>query len=87
MSWDWEKLKQQQQGKLKVNLKPEKPKKKFKFSPWMVYTGYFFLWIILVIICWNTARWINYKFSYEEKIQKVIIEMVKPEALKEEYRR
>jgi hypothetical protein len=53
----------------------------------MVYTGYFFLWILLVITCWNTARWINYKFSYEEKIQKVIIEMVNPEALKEEYRR
>lgn len=87
MSWDWDKLKRQQQGKLKVNLKPEEPKKKFEFPTWAVLTGYLFVWVILVIICWNTARWLNFRFAYEEKIQEAVIEMVRPEALKEKYRR
>lgn len=87
MSWDWEKLKRQQQGKHKVNLNPKKEKKKFKFPTLLIYTSYFFIWIILFIIFWNTARWINYKFSYEEKIQEAVIEMVKPESLKEKYRK
>jgi len=86
MRWDWEKLKQDHEDKQREG-NSKKEKKKFKFPPWMIYTSIFFLWIILAIIFWNAARWLNYKLSYEGKIQEKVIEMVKPESLKEKYRR
>jgi len=90
MSWDWDKLKEQQEGKGdKIN--PPK-KKKFKNIPeWvstvMWITGYAILWGSLVFGFWHIARWVNFKYSYQPKMQEAIIEMVKPEALKDKYRK
>jgi hypothetical protein len=85
MTWDWEKLKQQQQGKLKVNLKPEKSKKK-KIPEWAFLTTYIIVAIMLAVLMWFPVRWLHYKFAYEDKVRQEIIEMVKPEALKDKYK-
>ena len=90
MSWDWEKLKAQQQGKGNIDLSPKKKKfdKKFDISnSWIVPVAYVLLALVLIVICWYVARWTHYKFSYEVKMKQAIIEMVKPEALKDEYRK
>jgi len=91
MSWDWDKLKQQQQdraGGQKVEP-PIKPEKKLDLlnNPWIIYPGYFLIWVIFALSLWFPVRWFHYKFSYEKKIQKQIIEMVNPESLKKEYRK
>lgn len=83
MSWDWEKLKRDHEPKR------TKPKKK-KLPQWListiVYGGYIIGLIILITLLWVGGRWITYKINYESQVKKAIIEMVKPEALKEKYR-
>lgn len=88
MSWDWEELKKQQQAKRGKIIEPiiEHPKESIILE-WLPVVGYVILAIILIIICWYITRWANYKFSYEKKFQQVVIEMVKPETLKEKYRK
>ncbi|MHA1816594.1 MAG: hypothetical protein ACTSX1_11345 [Candidatus Heimdallarchaeaceae archaeon] len=82
MTWDWEKLKKQQQGK--SFKKPEK--KKRKIPDWFWYTGYIICMLALAVALWFPVRWIHYKFVYEGKIEQKIIEMVKPESLKDKYK-
>lgn len=91
MSWDWEELKKQQQAKRNsVDLNESSKKKRFDASvitEFLPVVGYLILAVVLVIIFWYIARWANYKFSYEKKFQQVVIEMVKPEALKDKYKK
>ena len=92
MSWDWDKLKEQQRAKNMqekdyTSKKPEKKLLDLLNNPWIIYPGYFLIWAILVVSIWFPVRWFHYKFSYEKKIQKQIIEMVNPESLKKEYRK
>ena len=54
---------------------------------WMFITSYVMISIMLIILFWFPARWLHYKFAYEVKVEKQIVEMVKPEALKEKYRK
>lgn len=85
MSWDWEKLKKDHEPK---SNKP-KPKKK-KYPDWvvsvLVYGGSILVMIIVIALLWIPGRWISYKLKYETQVKKAVIEMVKPEALKDKYR-
>ena len=85
MSWDWDKLKQQQQGKdFKNHPGKSKPKKEsWELPGWVFGVGYFIIVIVLVVALFFPIRWLHYKFAYEGKVEQKIIEMVKPEALKE----
>ncbi len=87
MSWDWEKLKQQQQGRHPVDNPKKKEVKIRKIPEWVKLTLYIIMCIGLAVLMWFPARWLHYKFAYGDKVEKTIIEMVKPEALKEKYRR
>ena len=90
MSWDWDKLKKQQQEKRNEGIKEAiNPKKKIDLlnNLWIIYPGYFLAVIILAVLIWFPVRWLHYKYGYESKVEQKIIEMVKPEYLKEEYRR
>ena len=78
MSWDWDKLN---------NQYVKKEKKPFELKAWMGITAYVILALVMIFTFWNIARWANYKFSYEHKYEQKIIEMVKPEALKEKYKK
>ncbi len=80
------KLKKEQSPKKRIiqNQKKELPNWLINL---MIYGAYFITVIIVVIIMWFPVRWLHYKFGYEYKVQKAIIEMVKPEALKEKYRK
>ena len=89
MSWDWEALKKQQQAKR--GEEPEKKKPKFRvkdlvYNPWAVIPTYVVITIFLIIFFWYVSKWFHYKFSYENKIEQKIIEMVNPEALKDKYK-
>jgi len=88
MIWDCEKLKRDN-AKAHAN-KDIPPKKKKKLPGWlvstMIYGGYVIGAIILIALLWIPGRWISYKTKYESQVKKAIIEMVKPEALKEKYR-
>ncbi len=87
MRWDWDVLKKQQQAK-RDSINPPKKKEKFDIAnSWIPVVCYLIVAIILLIIFWQLARWINYKFSYEDKFKQTVIEMVKPEALKDKYRK
>ena len=87
MSWDWDKLRQQQQrGEFKDHSK--EPKKERREIPsWEWTGGYIIIWIALTVGLFFPLRWLHYKFAYEVKVEKQIIEMVKPEALKDQYRK
>ncbi len=88
MSWDWDKLKKKHQkdkgegkDKLKKRELPE------WIVPYLVYTGYIVVVLIIMVSLWFPIRWLHYKFGYEHKVEQKIIEMVKPESLKEKYRK
>ena len=87
MTWDWDKLKQQQQrgdfGKHPPDDKPKRKKQLWELPTWVFNTGYFIIVIALAIGLFFPIRWLHYKFAYEGKVEQKIIEMVKPEALKE----
>jgi heme/copper-type cytochrome/quinol oxidase subunit 2 len=86
MSWDWEQLKKDQRAK--GNIDPSKKKEKFDiWDSWIPVVAYVVVAIVLVVTFWYIYRWVNYKFSYEPKMKQVIIEMVKPESLKDQYRK
>jgi len=85
MSWDWEKLKKDHEPK-RNNPTPKKKKYPAWLVPTMVSGGYVIAVIILIALLWIPGRWISYKLKYETQVKKAIIEMVKPEALKEQYR-
>ncbi len=87
MSWDWDALKKQQQGKrtTEVNLEKEKPSF-FKFKEWLAIPALILSALILIVLFWNIGRWAHYKYGYEKKVEQKVIEMVKPEALKEKYK-
>jgi hypothetical protein len=89
MSWDWDKLKEEQEAKRNTINNPFKKKEvKYRNTPdWNPIIVFIILGIILVFGFWNIARWANYTFSYEKKIQQIVIEMVKPESLKDEYKK
>jgi len=76
MSWDWEELKRRHQDGNKK-----------KHSDWKLYTVSIIVVIIIVVIMWFPIRWIHYKLSYQTKVKQQIIEMVKPESLKDKYKR
>lgn len=84
MSWDWDQLKKEQQAKRNINMKEKKTR---EVPEWVWGASYILVAIILIILVWFPARWLHYKFGYENKVQQQIIEMVNPEALKEEYRK
>ena len=86
MSRDWEKLKKEYHKENDNKPKPKKKKRPDWLVPTMVSGGYVIAVIILIAIIWYPARWISYKLKYETQVKKAIIEMVKPEALKEQYR-
>lgn len=84
MNWDWEKLKEEH------NKEKDKPKpKKKKRSNWLAYV-YIAMVIMGIFTSFFLLRsfvgWFNNKSSYESKVQQAIIEMVKPEALKDKYK-
>ena len=83
MSWDWDKLK----NRYDKERETIKPKKEFEVRLWLIYVIYAIVTIALVASFWFLGRWAHYKFSYKNKVEKQIIQMVKPEALKEEYRK
>jgi hypothetical protein len=89
MSWDWETLKKQQESKR--GKEPEKKKPKFRIkdlidNPWAVIPAYVVIIMFLMIFFWYVSRWLHYKYGYENKVEQKIIEMVKPEALKDKYK-
>lgn len=88
MSWDWEKLKRQKQrGEFDKSPDKSKPKKKFEIPEWAFVVSYVIVAVMLGIAFWFPARWLHYKFAYENKVEQQIIEMINPEALKEKYRK
>ena len=87
MSWDWEALKKQQQAKRGIVDPPKKKESCDISDSWIIPVAYVLLAFVLVAIIWNVQRWAHYKYSYESKMKQEIIEMVKPEALKDEYRK
>ena len=90
MSWDWDKLKKkQQQGDFERPAPPPepRPKKELLERPsWVFQTAYVIILISLAVGLFFPVRWLHYKFAYEAKVEKQIIEMVKPEALKDKYK-
>lgn len=83
MNWDWEKLKEKHGEK-----EPYKQLKKKREIPyWIVLTVYIMILLSFIILMWFPVRWIHYKLGYESKVKNQIIEMIKPEALKDEYRK
>lgn len=87
MSWDWEELKKQQQAKRAgMNLKEEKKSIKLN-KQWLIIPIQIILLLILIVLFWNIGRWAHYKYGYEKKVEQKVIEMVKPEALKEKYKK
>jgi flagellar basal body-associated protein FliL len=83
MSCDWETREKEHEEKKKSN-----PKKK-KNSSWL-RPVYIFMVIMGIVTSFfllqSSIRWIRNEVSYESKVQQTIIEMVKPEALKEKYK-
>ena len=71
----------------KINIDKMKPQNKFKFPDWLGYTLAIIGVIITIIIIVKVSRTFSYKMKYKSQVQKQIIEMVKPEALKPEYRK
>ena len=90
MSWDWDKLKQKHRMG-KIEEKSPHNHKKRELPDWVVpyslYAGYIITALIIMVSLWFPIRWLHYKFAYENKVEKKIIEMVKPESLKEKYRK
>lgn len=83
MTWDWDKLKEKHEDKLN-----KKKEVKHRNTPdWIPIMVFVILGLILAFGFWNIARWANYTFSYEKKIQQIVIEMIKPESLKDEYKK
>ena len=87
MTWDWDKLKEQQETKTSNHPSKKKEVKIRNIPDWIPIMVFVFLAIILMFGFWNIARWANYTFSYEKKTQEIVIEMVKPESLKDEYKK
>ena len=85
MSWDWEKLKEDHEPK-RNNPTPKKKKLPDWLVPIMVSGGWILGAIIIFVLLLIPGRWISYKLKYKTQVKKAIIEMVKPEALKEQYR-
>lgn len=79
-------------GRIKKNRKTRKNQnqKKKETPQWLISTmvcgGYIIGAIVLIALLWIPGRWISYKTKYESQVKKAIIEMVKPEALKEKYK-
>ncbi len=86
MSWDWDKLKKEHQ-KGEGKDKPKKRELPDWVVPYLVYTGWIVVALIILVSLWFPIRWLHYKFSYENKVEQKIIEMVKPESLNEKYRK
>lgn len=93
MSWDWDKLKEDQAKKRKKEDETDKlpawRKKLSQVKPKHVvaYSVAIISLIVVIIIMFNVARWLHYKLGYQEKVRQEIIEMVKPESLKDKYRK
>ncbi len=86
MSWDWEKL--QKKYHEETDNKPKIKKKELPgwSTSFLFYGGYIIILLIIIAIIWIPVSWISYKLKYENQVKKAIIEMVKPEALKDKYR-
>lgn len=83
--WDWEKLKKEHDKE-----REEIEVKKKTTSSWLKVV-YIFMVIMGIVTSFfllqSSIRWIRNTSTYEVKVQQTIIEMVKPEALKEKYKK
>ncbi len=83
--WDWENLKEEHGKEEKEEIKTKKKEK----SSWLRLV-YIFMVIMGIVISFfllqSFVRGLHSKSTYESKVQQTIIEMVKPEALKEKYK-
>ena len=83
MNWDWEKLKEEHD---KEKDKPKSKKEKKTGNIWVMVSSIIIMIALASSFLWLSFKWIAPSFSYKNKVQQEIIEMVKPEALKEKYK-
>ena len=54
-----------------------------KITKWIAYPLMLAIMIIAIYFMTSFGKWISYVIFYESQVKQTIIEMVKPEALKE----